>query len=175
MSGLTRLEPREPPMPTSALPVTPPSIELPRRADGCCSMPAGAGGRRHGERADGRDTKRQGGGLIAALVELQQATAGELDFAHLARARASARGRNAAAATSAPPRSMRWSQRRSTSWARSSGRRQIERRAGCFPTSTRCTLCIHENARKWPMTWTTPTLVEICIGLEINGYLPAEF
>jgi len=28
-----------------------------------------------------------------------------------------------------------------------------------------------ENA----MTWTTPTLVEICIGLEINGYLQAEF
>jgi len=25
------------------------------------------------------------------------------------------------------------------------------------------------------MVWTTPTLVEICIGLEINGYLPAEF
>ena len=25
------------------------------------------------------------------------------------------------------------------------------------------------------MHWTTPTLVEICIGLEINGYLPAEF
>ncbi|MEJ2623504.1 MAG: pyrroloquinoline quinone precursor peptide PqqA [Pseudolabrys sp.] len=25
------------------------------------------------------------------------------------------------------------------------------------------------------MTWTTPTLIEICIGLEINGYLPAEF
>jgi coenzyme PQQ precursor peptide PqqA len=25
------------------------------------------------------------------------------------------------------------------------------------------------------MTWTTPTLVEICVGLEINGYLPAEF
>jgi coenzyme PQQ precursor peptide PqqA len=25
------------------------------------------------------------------------------------------------------------------------------------------------------MTWTTPILVEICIGLEINGYLPAEF
>ncbi|MFN3659039.1 MAG: pyrroloquinoline quinone precursor peptide PqqA [Pseudolabrys sp.] len=25
------------------------------------------------------------------------------------------------------------------------------------------------------MTWSTPTLVEICIGLEINGYLPAEF
>jgi coenzyme PQQ precursor peptide PqqA len=25
------------------------------------------------------------------------------------------------------------------------------------------------------MAWTTPTLVEICIGLEINGYLPAGF
>ncbi|MGA7974872.1 MAG: pyrroloquinoline quinone precursor peptide PqqA [Pseudolabrys sp.] len=25
------------------------------------------------------------------------------------------------------------------------------------------------------MKWTTPVLVEICIGLEINGYLPAEF
>ena len=25
------------------------------------------------------------------------------------------------------------------------------------------------------MAWATPTLVEICIGLEINGYLPAEF
>ena len=35
-------------------------------------------------------------------------------------------------------------------------------------------------ARMWAqwrnaMAWTTPTLVEICIGLEINGYLPAEF
>jgi coenzyme PQQ precursor peptide PqqA len=28
--------------------------------------------------------------------------------------------------------------------------------------------------RKLTMAWTTPTLVEICIGLEINGYLPAE-
>jgi len=25
------------------------------------------------------------------------------------------------------------------------------------------------------MVWTTPTLLEIRIGLEINGYLPAEF
>jgi coenzyme PQQ precursor peptide PqqA len=24
------------------------------------------------------------------------------------------------------------------------------------------------------MSWMTPTIVEICIGLEINGYLPAE-
>jgi len=29
--------------------------------------------------------------------------------------------------------------------------------------------------RNESMAWTTPTLVEICIGLEINGYLPAEF
>jgi hypothetical protein len=25
------------------------------------------------------------------------------------------------------------------------------------------------------MAWSTPTLVEICVGLEISGYLPAEF
>jgi coenzyme PQQ precursor peptide PqqA len=25
------------------------------------------------------------------------------------------------------------------------------------------------------MAWTTPVLIEVCIGLEINGYLPAEF
>jgi len=25
------------------------------------------------------------------------------------------------------------------------------------------------------MGWITPVLVEICIGMEINGYLPAEF
>jgi coenzyme PQQ precursor peptide PqqA len=31
------------------------------------------------------------------------------------------------------------------------------------------------NAEESIMAWTTPTLVEICIGLEINGYLPAEF
>jgi coenzyme PQQ precursor peptide PqqA len=31
------------------------------------------------------------------------------------------------------------------------------------------------NSRGIAMAWTTPTLVEICIGLEINGYLPAEF
>jgi coenzyme PQQ precursor peptide PqqA len=30
-------------------------------------------------------------------------------------------------------------------------------------------------ARSNMMAWTTPVLVEICIGLEINGYLPAEF
>jgi coenzyme PQQ precursor peptide PqqA len=31
------------------------------------------------------------------------------------------------------------------------------------------------HERETTMAWTTPTLVEICIGLEINGYLPAEF
>jgi coenzyme PQQ precursor peptide PqqA len=31
-----------------------------------------------------------------------------------------------------------------------------------------------ESKRKLAIAWTTPTLVEICIGLEINGYLPAE-
>ena len=40
-------------------------------------------------------------------------------------------------------------------------------------------LLFHNKAPESPaeeiMAWTTPTLVEICIGLEINGYLPAEF
>ena len=31
------------------------------------------------------------------------------------------------------------------------------------------------TARRNAMGWTTPVLIEICIGLEINGYLPAEF
>jgi coenzyme PQQ precursor peptide PqqA len=39
------------------------------------------------------------------------------------------------------------------------------------------------DARLWPgdhkfketaMTWTAPVLIEICVGLEINGYLPPE-
>lgn len=29
--------------------------------------------------------------------------------------------------------------------------------------------------KKMLMAWTTPILIEIRIGLEINGYLPAEF
>ena len=33
----------------------------------------------------------------------------------------------------------------------------------------------HKIQEETTMAWTTPTLVEICIGLEINGYLPAEF
>ena len=35
--------------------------------------------------------------------------------------------------------------------------------------------CARHTLRRNAMAWTTPTLVEICIGLEINGYLPAEF
>lgn len=31
-----------------------------------------------------------------------------------------------------------------------------------------------ETLMAWTLAWTTPTLIEICIGLEINGYLPAE-
>ena len=34
---------------------------------------------------------------------------------------------------------------------------------------------MNKDEKKTTMAWTTPTLVEICIGLEINGYLPAEF
>jgi coenzyme PQQ precursor peptide PqqA len=32
-----------------------------------------------------------------------------------------------------------------------------------------------DGSRGGTMVWTTPTLIEICIGLEINGYLQAEF
>jgi coenzyme PQQ precursor peptide PqqA len=44
-------------------------------------------------------------------------------------------------------------------------------RIRCWFLSGRTRLFVKENT----MAWTTPTLVEICIGLEINGYLPAEF
>jgi coenzyme PQQ precursor peptide PqqA len=43
------------------------------------------------------------------------------------------------------------------------------------PFFTRRRLDRRRMSRERPMAWTTPTLVEICIGLEINGYLPAEF
>ena len=33
----------------------------------------------------------------------------------------------------------------------------------------------HNQRGRALMSWTTPILVEVCIGLEINGYLPAEF
>jgi coenzyme PQQ precursor peptide PqqA len=31
------------------------------------------------------------------------------------------------------------------------------------------------ESKDMAMAWTTPILIEICVGLEINGYLPAEF
>jgi len=34
---------------------------------------------------------------------------------------------------------------------------------------------MNKDEKETSMAWTTPALVEICIGLEINGYLPAEF
>jgi coenzyme PQQ precursor peptide PqqA len=42
-------------------------------------------------------------------------------------------------------------------------------------TGAPCARIGRTNRRGSTMAWTTPTLVEICIGLEINGYLPAEF
>ena len=33
----------------------------------------------------------------------------------------------------------------------------------------------HQVMEETIMTWHTPTLIEICIGLEINGYLPTEY
>jgi len=38
-----------------------------------------------------------------------------------------------------------------------------------------CRLSDRTTQGKTIMAWNTPTLIEICIGLEINGYLPAEF
>ena len=43
--------------------------------------------------------------------------------------------------------------------------------SGVLPEAGNCST----EAKETEMTWTTPTLVEICVGLEINGYLPAEF
>ena len=33
---------------------------------------------------------------------------------------------------------------------------------------------MNKDEKATTMAWTTPTLFEICIGLDINGYLPAE-
>jgi len=43
------------------------------------------------------------------------------------------------------------------------------------PTSSSRAFLRRQHQEERIMSWTTPTLVEICIGLEINGYLPAEF
>ena len=54
------------------------------------------------------------------------------------------------------------------------GRRE-ENRARLRAGAIGFTLAAVNHQGRRPMVWTTPTLVEICIGLEINGYLPAEF
>jgi len=51
----------------------------------------------------------------------------------------------------------------------------IEREPGTIITDTIITRTPRVSEEEMTMAWTTPTLVEICIGLEINGYLPAEF
>jgi coenzyme PQQ precursor peptide PqqA len=52
-------------------------------------------------------------------------------------------------------------------------RRSGSRRILAVPYSS-ALLFLPEVQRRKSMTWTTPTLVEICIGLEINGYMPAD-
>jgi coenzyme PQQ precursor peptide PqqA len=54
--------------------------------------------------------------------------------------------------------------RRAHLWLRAYSKRFSQRR-----------LPVNKDEKETTMAWTTPTLVEICIGLEINGYLPAEF
>src|SRR5262245_52770672 len=50
-------------------------------------------------------------------------------------------------------------------------------RARGVALDTEVDLCrvLNTDQGERPMAWTTPTLVEVCVGLEINGYLPAEF
>jgi len=43
------------------------------------------------------------------------------------------------------------------------------------PTLSYCLNRWSLRAKGNAMAWTTPILIEICVGLEINGYLPAEF
>jgi coenzyme PQQ precursor peptide PqqA len=37
-----------------------------------------------------------------------------------------------------------------------------------------CPIIFAKIQKEETMAWTTPVLVEICIGLEINGYMPAD-
>jgi coenzyme PQQ precursor peptide PqqA len=43
------------------------------------------------------------------------------------------------------------------------------------PARTKLTRSSRRIQGERSMVWTTPILIEICVGLEINGYLPAEF
>ena len=47
-------------------------------------------------------------------------------------------------------------------------------RTSCVPSTMQFKL-LNMKRKETRMHWSTPTLVEICIGLEINGYLPADF
>jgi hypothetical protein len=53
------------------------------------------------------------------------------------------------------------------------------RPAGCCASLLRSKkhqgLSMAAHGEDTTMAWTSPTLVEIGVGLEINGYLPAEF
>jgi coenzyme PQQ precursor peptide PqqA len=51
---------------------------------------------------------------------------------------------------------------------------ELQRRLPCWQIGQAQWRCARDLQRGSAMAWTTPTLVEICIGLEINGYLPAE-
>jgi coenzyme PQQ precursor peptide PqqA len=51
----------------------------------------------------------------------------------------------------------------------------VRARSGCALRGDEQLLELKIGIEETIMAWTTPTLVEICIGLEINGYLPAEF
>jgi len=52
---------------------------------------------------------------------------------------------------------------------------QKSRRCRCIAACIAYIFSVNRRTRGNSMAWTTPTLVEICSGLEINGYLPAEF
>jgi coenzyme PQQ precursor peptide PqqA len=58
-------------------------------------------------------------------------------------------------------------------WSRAAS--EYVRAAAIAILAKRLTWVAFLESRETLMSWTTPTLVEICIGLEINGYLPAEF
>jgi coenzyme PQQ precursor peptide PqqA len=55
------------------------------------------------------------------------------------------------------------------------GPRRVRARSGCALRGDEQLFELKIGIEETIMAWTTPTLVEICIGLEINGYLPAEF
>jgi coenzyme PQQ precursor peptide PqqA len=51
----------------------------------------------------------------------------------------------------------------------------LRRRRGSTTFCARAVFSGRAVEEEMIMAWTTPSLIEICIGLEINGYLPAQF